>query len=231
MGNSGVSLAGVFFILKAMQITVFGASGKVGRLVVGLAVARGYEVVAFVHSTNLFNDKKGVRVVRGDVHDPKCVMEAVEGSQAVISCLGSWHTRGKDILSAAMQAIIPAMERRGIKRIVTLTGAAAFDINDAPPLGQKAAHTLLSTFAGQIVQDGETHIRLLRASKLDWTVIRSPVMTGGAKTTYQLRTKLPGLFTLISRQTVATSLVDQIEVTESIRQAPIIYPAKLSSFA
>ncbi len=116
------------------QITVFGASGKVGRLVVAELLGRGHNVVAFVHSQKLTEKDfvrdsvhdakatKNIRIVQGDIYNAVQVAAALSGSQAVISVLGSWGTKRKDILCSAMRAIIPAMEQQHIQRIVSLTG-------------------------------------------------------------------------------------------------------------
>jgi len=208
-----------------MQITIFGAAGKVGRLTTERALAEEHTVIAFVHSQNPFAETKNLIIRKGDVHNPDDVVAAIEGSQAVISCLGSWHTKQKDILSAAMQTVIPAMDKQGIKRIITLTGAAAFDKTDALSLAQKIGDRLFGLVAHKIVADGGAHLKLLQTSDLDWTVIRSPVMKNSHEDTYQLRMTFPGLFDRISRRAVAKCLVDQLEATDNIRRAPIIYAA------
>src|SRR4051812_42365964 len=100
-----------------MQVTVFGASGKVGRLVVAEALQRGYSVKAFVHSRNPFEDSPKLKVVKGDVYDSDDVAKALRGSDAVISCLGSWGSKRRDVLSSAMRMIIPAMTEQKIGRI------------------------------------------------------------------------------------------------------------------
>ena len=208
-----------------MQITIFGASGKVGSLVVEEALRRGHTVIAFTHSRDLFVPSNKMGVIKGDIHRAEDVQKALKSSDAVISTLGSWHSKSKDILSSAMKTIIPAMEAAGITRIVTLTGAGAFDEKDNPPAGQKIAHAVLGSFAGKILQDGEQHMRLLRASNLDWTVIRSPVMSSFGGEHYKLSSKLPKLFDLVPRKAVATALLDQLQSPEHVRDAPVIYRA------
>lgn len=207
-----------------MQITIFGAAGKVGQGVVSAALARGYSVTAFVHKRNPFTETDQLRVVRGDINDSASVARALEGSQAVISVLSSWHSKDKNVLSRAMATIIPAMAAADTKRIITLTGAGASIETDRPDIIDKIARTLATLVAPKILADGEAHLKLLAASTLDWTCIRSPVMTSQQRTTYRLVPTLASPFSLIPRAAVVQSLVDQIEASDAFHQAPSITP-------
>ncbi len=51
-----------------MQITIFGASGKIGRIVVSILLAKGYSVVAFAYSNPKFEPTQNLTIVQGDVH-------------------------------------------------------------------------------------------------------------------------------------------------------------------
>ncbi len=205
-----------------MRITVFGASGKVGQQVVALALDKGYEVTAFTHSHQPFAAQKRLKIVTGDVGDRTDIRTALEASEAVISTLGSWHTKTKHVLTSGMESIIPAMEEQGIQRIITLTGAGALWSGDQPNTFDKLNHALLKLIAPKILLDGEIHLQLLTASELEWTCVRSPVMTGSSRSRYSLRTKLPSPFATIPRAAVAHCLVDQLEDQGHIHAAPII---------
>jgi len=206
---------------EGMQITVFGASGKVGSLVVEEALRRGLSVVAFVHSHDLFVPNNRLRVIKGDIYSAKDAAGALEGSNAVISCLGSWGTKKRNVLTAAMRNIIPVMTEQKIDRIITLTGSGA----GAPDHTASSLHRLFmrataSFPAGKVFRDGEEHMKLLAASQLDWTTLRSPIMTAGRATAYML--SMDAGSALIRRATVARALVDQLADTAYLRQAPII---------
>lgn len=204
------------------HVTVFGANGKVGSLVVEGLVARGHSVTAFVHRRRDETEHPQVRVVEGDIHDASAVDAALEGSDAVISALGSWHTPTKDILSSGMEAIVPAMERRGIKRIVSLTGAEARAGGDRLGLVHRVAHFAASLAAGKILKDAERHLKKLEASTLEWTVVRSPIMTAAGSSRYRLISKRPVPWSTINRQAVADALVQQLNDRHYNRQAPFI---------
>lgn len=210
-----------------MQVTVFGAAGKTGEHVVRLLRKRGETVVAFVHRHDPFEGLHGVRRVRGDVRDPAAVQRAIKGSDAVISCVGSWKSRHKDILTATMQSLVPAMERQGVSRIISLTGADAQapyeETNELSWL-----RPMLVLFAGKIVRDGEEHMRLLADSSLDWTVLRSPIMNNRGAKGYTLTNAHGNPFATIRREAVATALVDQLYLTNAYHSAPLLARSLIS---
>lgn len=209
-----------------MKVIVFGASGKVGRLVVQEAAKRGYHVTAIVFKEDNMEFPKGARVLQLDVHDGLLVHEALKGQEVVISALGSWGTSTKDILSAGMKNIVAAMKHEKIKRIISLTGADARFVEDQPPLTSRLARPLLKLIAPKILADGEAHLALLAASQLQWTVIRSPVMKDGNATAHKLNNRGCNVWESVTRQTVVRVMVDEIENDQHIRQAPILHSAK-----
>jgi putative NADH-flavin reductase len=206
-----------------MQITIFGAGGRVGQLVTKLCLERGYQVIAVVHKNNPFSEAVGLRVVTSDIYDQAGVTTALKGSNVVISTLGSWHTPQQNVLASAMAILIPAMKNLGIERVITVTGSAALWSGDDPKWFNKIDHLMLGLIAPKVLRDGEAHLKLLAASELDWTSIRSPVMTDKQGTTYVLRSQLAVGMKFIPRLAVATSIVDQVERRDYIEQAPVIY--------
>lgn len=209
-----------------MNITVFGAGGRMGTLVVSELLAKGHSVTAAVHSLGKLKPADNLKVVKCDVYKKDQVAAATIGSQAVISTLGSWGTPKKNVLSEGMKNIIPAMEARKIKKIISLTGAGA----DAPgdnygPL-RKFSHRLLSLGAPKILSDGENHIEQLSQSDLDWTVIRSPVMTNGANAKYRLDLRPSLTIATIPRRAVVAAMIECLESKTNQRQAPFIHRSK-----
>jgi hypothetical protein len=221
-----------------MRVTVFGANGRVGSLVVELLVKAGHEVRAFVHGeprTKLAE----VTYIQGDVADSAAVKSALEHTDAVVSALGSWGTVNKDTLRVAMNHIVPVMQASGIQRIVSLTGADAWtpdqyeymrsgwraifgSIGGRPAILQLASHTAFSVIAKKIIQDGELHIKVLAESSLDWTVVRSPVMNTRGDGHYHLSNKYPMPWQTIHRHAVARALVDQLLEVNRVPGAPFI---------
>lgn len=207
-----------------MNIVVFGASGKVGSLIINELVKRGHNVTGFVYGNNPFKDEKSLKIVIGDIKSANEVANAIKGNEVVISALGSWGTKTKDILSSGMKNIILAMEQSGVKRIVSLTGADARDKGDNPNIIQTLTHSFFGVVAGKIIKDGEDHIKLLRNSDLHWTVVRSPVMKNtGTYGKYRLSSKLPMPWDNINRKNVALAMIDLAENNGHIMSSPVVW--------
>jgi putative NADH-flavin reductase len=205
------------------QVTVFGANGRVGQLVVAGLLRRGYLVVAAVHNHSHLPTHDNLSVVPADIYDAASVERALEGSDAVISTLGSWGTKRKDILTAGMQHIIPAMEKQQITRIISLTGADARAAGDKMGVVHRLTHLALNMVAPKILRDGEQHITLLEQSQLDWTIVRSPIMSKGKSVGRGvLSTYRPLPWQRISYQYVAETMICCLEKDEWVRQAPYI---------
>lgn len=205
------------------QITVFGANGGVGQDVVRLLLERGYSVVAAVHSESRLPAHENLRVVKADVYDVMSIERAVAGSHAVISALGSWGTNRKDILTVGMTNIIPIMKASGIRRIVSVTGADARATGDKMGLIHRLTHMALGIVASKVLRDGERHTDLLEKSDLDWTVIRSPIMSSHDNVGYgvlSLHRPLP--WQRVSRRYVVESMVRSLEDDEWLQQPPYI---------
>jgi putative NADH-flavin reductase len=208
-----------------MQVTIFGASGRVGREIVNQLLAETeYNLVLLVHNSSPFRDNPRLKIVRGDIHSRNDVAKAIQGSDVVISALGSWGTKTKDILSSAAANIIPVMEEKRIKRLISLTGSDARASGDHMSILNGLSHLAIKCSPlRQILIDGENHIKLLEASDLDWTVIRSPVMVKGTKRGgFDLSLDRPMPWQTVQRKFVVTSIVDQIKQRNYIRKAPFI---------
>lgn len=209
-----------------MHVTVFGANGKIGRLVVAQLLHRGHAVTAFVHGFNTYKDSSQLNIVRGDIYNEADVRTALQGSEAVISTLGSWGTLHKNVLSVGMKHIIPSMKDLGIGRIVTLTGADSRAEGDRLSLLHRVSHTGIAIIAKKVLQDSEDHIRQLQASNVSWTVVRSPIMNNKGSKNYSLSTKRPAPWVTIRRVAVATAIVDQLKDQLHVQQCLYIVRTK-----
>lgn len=72
-----------------MNVTVFGATGKIGRLVVAALLQAGRHVTVYVRNpAKLDISGPNLTVVQGVLADLGAIQESVRGSDAVISALG-----------------------------------------------------------------------------------------------------------------------------------------------
>ena len=66
-----------------MKITIFGATGGTGKLLVEQVLAEGKEVVAFVRNPSKFNiTDKNLTIVQGELTDDGLIENAVKSADA-----------------------------------------------------------------------------------------------------------------------------------------------------
>ena len=113
-----------------MRITVFGATGRTGRLLVELAMERGHDVTAFLREGSDPAPVARARVAFGDPRDPAAIAAALAEArpEAVISAIGPIAGVTETEVSEAIGAIVAVMtdagplpagdrlERRGVLR-------------------------------------------------------------------------------------------------------------------
>ncbi len=205
-----------------MNIVVFGASGNIGTRVVERLLKQGDHVTACVHGDSHLADHPNLTSIHVDIYLKEDVERAIVGSDAVVSALGSWGTKRKDVLSAGMKHIIPIMQQHSIQRIISLTGSGVILEKDKVSWYDHLNPLLLRIIGPKILTDGAQHIKLLQDSDLDWTVVRSPVMKNGQSNGYTLQS-VPALpWKKVIRDDVADAMVELVHSDQYAAQAPFI---------
>ncbi len=207
-----------------MKLTIFGATGRTGIPLVQQALAANHTVCAFVRTPGklpITHDQ--LTIVQGDATDPTAVEQAIIGADAVLSALG--HTQGtpKEMQTVATRNIVAAMQRHGVRRLVSLTGAGVAAPQDQPGLINHLISFALKTFAADVLRDAQGHAEVIRNSDLDWVIVRGPMLTEGPHTG-QYRVGWVGVNTgtRIARANVADFMLKQVTDTTYLRQAPMI---------
>lgn len=208
-----------------MKISLFGATGKVGQHLVDQALERGDEVTAFVRDPSKLTTQqhKRLKVVQGDVLDPKDVEQAVAGTDAVLSTIGHTKTSSKDVLAEGIKNIIAAMNKHGVRRLVSLTGAGVRDPKDEPKLVDRIIGWLLKLLQKELLEDAIEQARMVKESHLDWEIVRAPVLTEGEKKgEYRIGYVGKESGTTLSRADVADFMLKQTTDDTYLHQAPMV---------
>ena len=210
-----------------MRITVFGANGRVGRLVVHRALDRGHQVRAFVHSHDPFDQHEQLSVSAGDVADADAVQAAVTSAHAVISTLGAFRRGTGPVLTPGLRTITQAMRQHSSPRLVTLTGAGVRRPGQRNGARAHLNRFVLSLMDRTAVVDAENALQIVSATDLAWTTVCAPTISADGPDGYLLTEQMPSLLAKVSGPAVAASLValaEQLTETRSIvgiKQAPV----------
>jgi putative NADH-flavin reductase len=151
-----------------MQIALFGATGRTGRLVEERLTARGDRVRALARDPAKLPARPGLVVHAGDARDASAVRKVVDGADAIVCCLGMHDiTVPATDFSDALRTIVDAARAAGVRRIVAIASAGV--LADARG-GLRNQHGLPAAFAN-IAAEHTRNLRTLEASGLDWTLM------------------------------------------------------------
>ncbi len=158
-----------------MTITIFGATGMVGRRLVTHAIAAGHKVRAFGRNVDNLIDRDfrddQFSVVKGYVFDTHDVEKALRGSDAVLSALGG-SADGKDkSRSLGMKNIVMQMQKTGLQRIVAVSGTGIL------PMPNGSYFLNDPSYEKQYLSVGEEHLAaytFLRDSHMAYTAVCPP---------------------------------------------------------
>jgi len=204
-----------------VKILVFGATGGTGRQFVAQALERGHAVTAFVRHPQAWSDRDPrVLVIAGDAASADAKIEAaLEGQQAVVSSLGRrLSLRSGGLMERSMRSLVPAMERRGLKRLVVVS---AFGVGEARHEAPPIPRMMYATMLRDLFADKARAEALIRASALDWTILYPVLLTDGpitAKYRAAEHLELRGV-PKISRADVAHFALNEIESPAFVRRA------------
>lgn len=171
-----------------MRILVIGASGGTGRLLVGQALAAGHQVTAFVRDpARLPLTHASLRLVVGDAMRPGSIDPAVAGHDAVLCTLGAKpegvdRQRGQPgvpVCSVGTRHLIEAMQSAGVRRLVVESSAPC---GESAATGRWPAPWVVRTVLREVMADKEVQEAAVRASGLDWTIVRPVKMHDGPRT-------------------------------------------------
>lgn len=169
-----------------MEVLVVGATGGSGQAAVAALLAEGHEVTAFARRAGeVFGARDGVRAVDGDATSAADVDRAVQGQDAVVVTLGIAESavrvrlRGSrgtplDVRSRGTAAVVAAMQRHGVRRLVVQSSYGVGETRALLPLSSRLVFALV--LRPQIA-DHEEQERVVRTSGLDWTLVQPVYLT------------------------------------------------------
>ena len=209
-----------------MEITIFGASGGIGRLLVEQALDAGYMVKAYVRNPSKFElTHQNLEIIKGELSDFENIRTAIAGVDAVISTLGpplKRNYKGWAILDAHIN-IVKAMEMEGVNRFITIATPSVNFNWDISSITTKMPTIMAKLFFSKAYKEIVKVGNVVSYSKLDWTIVRfiapnNKPLTGSVKVTFG-ETKIKWG---ISRADIAAYLLLQVEDAQQIYSMPII---------
>lgn len=206
------------------KILVLGATGPTGRHIVSQAISQGYDVTVLVRSPEKATDLKGAKIVVGDARDEKALRQAIKGRDAVISALGTPASPFREVtlLSTATRALVNAMKAEQVSRLITITGLGAGDSKGHG--GFLFDNLIYPLLLRKVYADKNRQEAIVNGSDLDWTIVRPSILNN--KQEHKAVRTLTDLSDVhggtISREDVATFLLDQVTSSTWLKKTPFI---------
>jgi len=203
-----------------MKLALFGATGGTGHQVLLQALEQGHSVTALARDPERLEARQAaLTVVAGDVLDREAVARCVDGSEAVICVLGT--RRGAEPIEArGTEVILAAMQGAGVRRLIAVTSLGVGDSRDQVPFYFKL---MMKTFLSKVMAAKEEQEQLIRASGLDWTIVRPGGLTDAPKSR-NYRHGVDGSIRAgrIARADVADFVLSELRERQFVHQAPAV---------
>src|SRR3989440_3729219 len=216
-----------------MKLTIFAATGGIGRQLLDQAVAAGHDVTAVARNPENL-PATPARVVTADLAaaGAASLKSAVEGADAVLSALGARTKTDTGVAARGTRAITEAMRASGVRRVIVVSAAPIGTVPSPgrphPPRHDPGDGFVIRYLANPIVKralrehyaDLARMEDVLRDSDLDWTIVRPPRLTGkpvtGRYRTAYGQNLRRGVF--VSRADVAHYMLSALDRPETFRQ-------------
>jgi putative NADH-flavin reductase len=204
-----------------MKILVFGASGRTGKELVEQGLERGHTITAFVRTpSKLRIADTALAVIAGDIVDRGAVEAAVLGHDAVVCALGAPSLLTRDpAVVVGMHNILLSMELEGVRRLSYLSADTVHEARHQLSLVRKLFVPLLFRSSSA---DHELIEAMIKSSRLDWTIVRPPMLTNGALSgVYQRGERIEARWMIprVSRADVAAFMLREL-VDQSLECSP-----------
>lgn len=168
-----------------MRLTIFGATGRTGRLLVEQALGNGHTVTAVArHPTRITARDPNLTVVEiPDLEDTDAVRDVLDGREAVLSAIGPRGRGDAPAAAPATRAILAALAATSTRRIVVVSAApVGKPPDDDSTLSRRFLMPLVRAFLRPVYEDLGAMECELAASETVWTALRPAKLTNGPLT-------------------------------------------------
>jgi uncharacterized protein YbjT (DUF2867 family) len=207
-----------------MNITVFGATGGIGKQLVAQALRHGHDVTAVVRDPSRLpiNNPALTVVTLPGLEDPDLLVPALRGCDAVLSAIGPRGRKDAAVASPCTRTIVSAMQKAGVDRLVAVSAAPVGPV----PAGDSLLNRwlilpILTAVLRNVYADLTEMETGLARSPIAWTVVRPPKLVD-APLNSEYRTMLGGNVprgSSIARADVADLMLAALDQPATVRQA------------
>jgi uncharacterized protein YbjT (DUF2867 family) len=187
--------------------------GQLGREVVRALVARDRTVRAVVRRPPVPALDRSLEVWLADARNKADLRAALRGFDAVVNTIGAGTLRRNDMESTTTAIAVATAQEVGVPRYIAMSaGMVALD-------WWIFKYILLPLIFRNIVAEHCRVEDIVKASALNWTIVRPPKLTNGPPKGYLASLEFqPGAFS-VARADVAAFIAEELESNQYVRQA------------
>ncbi|MFE1312337.1 NAD(P)-dependent oxidoreductase [Streptomyces sp. NPDC058755] len=204
-----------------MKLTVFGATGGIGREIVRQALGAGHQVTAVVRDpARLDVTGDALEVFRADLTDPQELRAAVAGRDAVLSGLGARSRKDAGVAARLTRTVLEAMEAAGVRRLLVVSAGPVGPEPENDGFLDRGMRGLVSAILKDVYADLREMEAELARSGTDWTSVRPPRLQD-KPLTGRYRTVVGGFpprGRFIARADVAHAMLSMIDDMGTVKQ-------------
>ena len=214
-----------------MKILLLGATGRTGKIVLKIALEKGYQVNCLARNIERIEKREGLTIFEGNPTNEIDLIKAISGCDCVISVLNisrksdfPWSSlrTPKTFLSEAMNLLVRISENKKLNRVsICSAWGVAETKNDIPKWFKWFIDNSNIGFAYEEHQRQE---KIISESKFKWTIVRPVGLSNSKKEENIIATfnNKPKPNILISRKSVAKYLVESLENDSLIQKKVVI---------
>ena len=214
-----------------MKLLLLGSTGRTGRIILEIALKKGYQVNCLARKTERIKKRKGLTIFEGNPANENDLKKAISKCDFVISVLNisrktdfPWSSlkTPSTFLSDAMSIVVKVSKNENIKRIsICSAWGVAETKNDIP----KWFKWLIDkSNIGIAYKEHEKQEEIIYKSKLNWTIIRPVGLSNSKKEEKIIETfnNEPKPNMLISRKSLARYLLQSLTTNHLMEKKVVI---------
>jgi putative NADH-flavin reductase len=205
-----------------MNVLLFGAGGRVGKVLLGELAARGHDVTAAFRTESFPSGlPAGVTPITADASDTAAVAAAARGHEAIVSAVGPGMQKDAGVIEKVARALVEGLDRAGVRRLLIVGGAGTLELR--PGVMRLDDPSYPEQYRPQGLRQ-KAALEMFRASPLDWTYISPPILFNPGERTGKYRVGGDAVLadtsgrSAISFEDFAIALVDELESKHNLRR-------------
>jgi uncharacterized protein YbjT (DUF2867 family) len=201
-----------------MRVMVLGAGGQLGRALIAILLRRNVSVTAFVRQAAPGQVPQEATLFTGDARNENDVFRALSTTNpdAVVNVVSAGTLKGNTVESDATAATLKAIRQTAVKRYIGMSTPMV--VTD-----RLIMKVLRATLLRHLCREDQKVEELIRASDLDWTIVRAPRLTNDTAKGAHASTSAPRHVFSISRLDVAEFIFSALAERSYVRQTPFVY--------